>query len=181
MNIYLDLFTAFNKIGVLTFGGGMSMLPMLRREVVAKHSWAGEEELLDWFALAQCMPGIIAVNVATFVGRHVKGFFGALAATLGIVFPSLVIIMILAAFISSFSDIAWVQSAFAGIRACVCVLVFNAVVRLVKLAVIDIYALLLFILVFAGATFLNLSPILFVLLSAAAGLVIQTLKGSKQA
>ncbi len=158
----------------------MSMLPMLRREVVLKHKWASEEELIDWFALSQCTPGIIAVNVSTFIGRHVRGFFGAMFASLGVVFPSLAIITVLAAFITNFSEIAWVRSAFAGIRACVCVLVLNAVIRLVKLAVLDIYSLLLFLTVFAGAAFTNISPILFVLLSALAGLLIQTLKGRKQ-
>ena len=100
MNIYLDLFTSFAKIGGLTFGGGMAMLPMLQREVVEKHGWATEEELLDYFAIGQCTPGIIAVNTATFIGRKQKGIAGGIIATVGVVFPSLVIITLLAAFLS---------------------------------------------------------------------------------
>ena len=132
MNIYLQLFLTFAKIGVVTFGGGAAMLPILQREVVENKHWATEEELVDYYAIGQCTPGIIAVNTATFVGQKLKGLSGGIFATLGMVFPSLVIISILAGLITNFADLAWVQNAFAGIRACVCVLIFNATVRLMK-------------------------------------------------
>ena len=179
MNIYLDLFTSFAKIGGLTFGGGMAMLPMLQREVVEKHGWATEEELLDYFAIGQCTPGIIAVNTATFIGRKQKGIAGGIIATVGVVFPSLVIITLLAAFLSNFADILWVQKAFAGIRVAVCVLVLNAFVKLFKKNVKGKIPAAIFGAVFLGAVFAPVSPIIFVLLAAVAGIVIKELEAKK--
>ena len=132
MNIYLDLFLTFAKVGVCTFGGGYAMLPILQREVVEKKGWATDEELTDYFAVGQCTPGIIAVNTATFIGQKYGGVAGGIVATLGVVFPSVVIISILAGLISNFADLAWVKNAFAGIQVCVCVLIFNAVLKLLK-------------------------------------------------
>ena len=124
-----ELFYTFAKVGVMTFGGGYAMLPILQREVVENKGWATEEELADWFAIGQCTPGIIAVNTATFIGQKHRGWLGGIVATLGVVFPSLVIISILAGLITNFSHLAWVQNAFAGIQVCVCVLIFNAVLK----------------------------------------------------
>ena len=165
-----ELFLTFAKVGVMTFGGGMAMLPILQREVVEDKGWATDEELVDYFAIGQCTPGIIAVNTATFVGQKQAGILGGIAATLGIVFPSLVIITALAGVINSFSHLAWVQHAFAGIRVCVCVLIFNAVTKLWKKAVTDKASLVLCLLVFVLSAFLDLSPVLFVVLCAAAGI-----------
>ena len=137
MNEDLELFLTFAKMGVMTFGGGMAMLPILQREIVEDRHWATEEELVDYYAIGQCTPGIIAVNTATFVGQKRKGALGGIVATLGMVFPSLVIISILAGLITNFSSVTWVQDAFAGIQVCVCVLIFNAVVKLLKKSVID--------------------------------------------
>ena len=143
-----QLFLTFAKVGVMTFGGGMAMLPILQREVVEDKGWATDEELVDYFAIGQCTPGIIAVNTATFIGQKQAGIIGGIVATLGIVFPSLIIITALAGVINSFSHLAWVQHAFAGIRVCVCVLIFNAVVKLWKGAIMDIAALVLFVVMF---------------------------------
>ena len=137
MKELLELFLTFAKIGVMTFGGGMAMLPILEREVVQNKHWATEEELVDYFAIGQCTPGIIAVNTATFVGQKRKGAMGGITATLGVVFPSLVIITILAGLITNFAHLAWVQNAFAGIQVCVCVLILNAVLKLLKKSVVD--------------------------------------------
>ena len=177
MNEYLELFLTFAKMGVMTFGGGMAMLPILQREVVEDRHWATEEELVDYYAIGQCTPGIIAVNTATFVGQKRKGALGGIAATLGMVFPSLVIISILAGLITNFSSVAWVQNAFAGIQVCVCVLIFNAVVKLLKKSVIDKRTFVIFLLVMIGSTLLNLSPVWFVLLAALAGIVLKNLEG----
>ena len=168
-----QLFLTFAKVGVMTFGGGMAMLPILQREVVEDKGWATDEELVDYFAIGQCTPGIIAVNTATFVGQKQAGILGGIAATLGIVFPSLVIIMALAGVINSFSHLAWVQHAFAGIRVCVCVLIFNAVVKLLKGSVKDWPAALIFAAVLAAALLTDLSPVIFVAGAAALGIVIQ--------
>ncbi|MBR5474709.1 MAG: chromate transporter [Lachnospiraceae bacterium] len=181
MNVYLDLFLTFARIGGLTFGGGYAMLPMLQKEVVEGRKWVTEEEIMDYYAIGQCTPGIIAVNTATFIGRKVKGVLGGIVATLGVVAPSFVIISIIAAFISNFAELAIVKNAFAGIRVCVCVLIFNAVVKLYKKAVIDTPTLCIFLLVTIGSVFLDLSPILFVLIAGFAGILLQTLKGGKKA
>ena len=170
------LFGAFAIVGVTTFGGGYAMLPALQREVVEKRRWATEEEVMDWYAIGQCTPGVIAVNTATFVGQKQAGVWGGIFATLGVVFPSLIIIMIIAAFIQNFAHLPAVQNAFAGIRVCVCVLILNAVVKLWKKSVVDWKTFLIFLLVFAGSVFLNISPVLYVLAAAVAGVVIRELE-----
>ena len=130
MNIYADLFLTFARVGVCTFGGGYAMLPILQREVVEKKGWATDGELTDYFAVGQCTPGIIAVNTATFIGYKYKGIAGGVLATLGLVFPSLVIITAIAAFLSSFADIPVVQHALAGINAAVVALIAASVRKL---------------------------------------------------
>lgn len=132
MNLYCDLFWTFSKIGVCTFGGGYAMLPILQREVVEKKGWATEEELTDYFAIGQCTPGVIAVNTATFVGHKYRGVSGGVVATLGLVFPSLIIITLIAAFLSSFADSPLVQHALGGINACVVALIAVSVLKLGK-------------------------------------------------
>ena len=179
MNIYLQLFLTFAKIGVGTFGGGAAMLPILQREVVENKHWATEEELVDYYAIGQCTPGIIAVNTATFVGQKLKGLSGGIFATLGMVFPSLVIISILAGLITNFADLAWVQNAFAGIRACVCVLIFNATVRLMKKSVVDKRTAVIFVVVLLGSVFLDISPVWFVLCSALLGIILKGLEAKR--
>lgn len=168
---FLDLFTAFAKVGVMTFGGGYAMIPILERELVDKRGWATSEELMDYYAVGQCTPGVIAVNTATFIGHNLAGVAGGIVATLGVIFPSLVIICVIAGILTNFADIPAVKSAFAGIRVCVCVLIFNAVVKLWKGAVPDKAALALCLCVFLLSVFFDISPILFVLLCAAAGIL----------
>ncbi len=172
MKKLLQLFGAFARIGVMTFGGGYAMIPMLEREIVEKHGWASNEEIMDYYAVGQCTPGIIAVNTATFVGYSQAGAAGGIAATLGIVFPSLVIICVIAGILTNFADLPVVKSAFAGIRVCVCVLIFNAVTKLWKSAVKDKAALLLCLMVFVLSVFFSISPVVFVLLCATAGILL---------
>ena len=174
-----ELFITFAKVGVMTFGGGYAMLPILQREVVENKKWASEEELVDYFAIGQCTPGVIAVNTATFIGQKRRGILGGIVATLGVVFPSLVIIAALAGVITTFSHLAWVQHAFAGIRVCVCVLIFNAVLKLWKGAVKDVWGLVIFLVILALSVFTKLSPIIYVLAAAVAGLLIKNL-GAKR-
>lgn len=177
-----QLFLTFAKVGVMTFGGGMAMLPILQREVVEDKGWATDEELVDYFAIGQCTPGIIAVNTATFIGQKQAGIIGGIVATLGIVFPSLIIITALAGVINSFSHLAWVQHAFAGIRVCVCVLIFNAVVKLWKKSVVDKKTLALYALILLASLLTDLSPVIFVLFAAVSGIVLQvTLKKGGEA
>ena len=179
MNIFLDMFVTFAKVGVMTFGGGYAMLPILQREVVENKNWATEEELMDYFAIGQCTPGIIAVNTATFIGQKYKGVLGGIVATLGVAFPSIVIISLLAGVIEAFSHIVWVQNAFGGIRVCVCVLIFNAVIKLYKKAVVDKFTFLIFLVVPLGCCFSPLSPIGFGIGAAFMAILIKALGGRK--
>ncbi|MGI5972109.1 MAG: chromate transporter [Oscillospiraceae bacterium] len=179
MNKNLDIFLTFAKIGVMTFGGGYAMLPIMQRELVERRKWAGDEELIDYYAIAQCTPGVIAVNTATFVGRKQNGISGGIFATLGVVFPSLVIITLIAAFLNNFAYLPIVRNAFAGIRVCVCILVLNAVIKLLRKAVVDIPTGIIFSAVFVLAVFLDLSPIIFVVAAGISGVLIKALGGGR--
>ena len=170
-----ELFLTFARIGVLTFGGGYAMLPMLQREVVENHHWATEEQVMDYFAIGQCTPGVIAVNTATFVGYSQAGNIGGVVATLGVVFPSFVIITIIAAFLQSFAYIKAVQYAFWGIRVCVCVLILNAVVKLVKKSVIDSITLVIFLLVLILSVFTDISPVICIVAAGVIGAVVKSM------
>ena len=171
----LSLFLSFAKVGVMTFGGGYAMIPILEREIVENRKWASSEELMDYYAVGQCTPGVIAVNTATFIGYKVAGNLGGVAATLGVVFPSLVIITLIAGILTNFAEIPAVKSAFSAIRVCVCVLIFNAVLKLWKSAVKDRPALVIFILVLGLSMFFNISPVVFVLFCGAAGIALTRL------
>ena len=180
MKLLMQMFLTFAKVGVMTFGGGYAMLPILQREVVDNKGWATEEELMDYFAIGQCTPGVIAVNTATFIGQKLKGIPGAIAATLGVVFPSLVIISLLAGVIEAFSHLVWVQNAFGGIRVCVCVLIANAVVKLYKKAILDVPTFLIFLIVAVGSIFISVSPVVFVIFAALAGIILKAMGGKKK-
>lgn len=180
MYMLFSLFISFAKIGVMTFGGGMAMLPMLQREVIDKRKWATMEEMTDYYAIGQCTPGIIAVNTATFVGNKCAGIAGGIVATLGVVFPSLVIITFLATVIERFSHLAIVQSAFSGIQVAVCVLIINSMMKLKKISVIDRLTQIIFFAVLFISIFSNITPVAFVLLAALAG-IMATKTGRKDA
>ena len=175
MNNCLQLFISFFKIGMLMFGGGYAMLPLLEHEIVDRKGWATNEELLDMYALAQCTPGVIAVNTATFIGRKYRGIVGGVVATLGVVSPSVVIISVIAALINNFASIAWVQDALGGIRVCVCVFILNAVIKLIKSAVKDKATLVLYLVLFAVAVLFDISPIYSVVISGVLGVLITKL------
>ena len=172
MKLLWQLFLSFARVGVMTFGGGYAMIPILEREIIDRHGWATEEELMDYYAVGQCTPGVIAVNTATFIGYKTAGTLGGIVATLGVVFPSVVIITLIAGVLTSFAEVPAVKSAFAGIRVCVCVLIFNAVLKLWKKAVVDKATLVLFLLVFGLSVFFSISPIVFVVVCAAAGIAL---------
>ena len=179
MKDLIELFFIFAKIGGFTFGGGYAMLPILQKEIVEKRGWATDEELTDYYAIGQCTPGIIAVNTATFIGYKFKGILGGILATLGVVAPSIVIISIIAAFIQNFSDIIWVQQAFAGIRVCVCILILNAVIKLFKKSVIDKSTGIIFLAVFISGIFFDVTPAVFIILAGICGMIIGDKKSQK--
>lgn len=181
MQTYWQLFKSFFAIGGLTFGGGYSMLPMMQREVVEKHGWCSEEELIDYFAVAQSIPGLIAANTATFVGKKVAGTRGALCAVFGVAFPSFVIISIIATFLKSMVDIPIVSHAFAGIRVAVAALIFASILKMWKSGVKDMFGITLFIIALGIMFFLDISPILCVLGGIGCGLAAGFIKrGVKQ-
>ena len=152
------------------------MLPLLQLEFVEKRHWVEEEELADYYAIGQCTPGIIAVNTSTFIGNKQKGILGGIVATLGFVTPSIIIIMIIAAFIQNFAELEIVKNAFAGIRVCVCVLIIIAVQKLMKKSVIDIPTIVLCAAVALLSIFTSLSPVLLIVLAAVSGVIIKAVQ-----
>ena len=180
MKELIDIFFTSARVGAMTFGGGYAMLPILQKEVVEKKKWNTEEEILDYYALSQCLPGIIMVNTLVFVGQKKKGKAGAFASALGAVTPSFIIITIIATLLTAFTDVPAVQSAFAGIRVCVCVLIFNSILKLWKSSVVDKKCLALFIIIAIGSLVVDITPIAFVLGAAVVGILIKALGGKKQ-
>lgn len=166
-----ELFITFMKIGSLTFGGGYAMLPIIQREIVDNKKWATDEEIIEYYAIGQCTPGLIAVNTATFVGNNVAGMLGGIAATIGFVFPSIVIITIIASVLQNFADYQIVKDAFAGIRVCVCVLVLQTVLKMWRSSISDPFTVVIYIGVLAAAVFLSASPVILVLIAAAGGII----------
>lgn len=171
MNLYLELFLTFAKVGVCTFGGGYAMLPILQREIVEKRGWATDEELTDYFAIGQCTPGVIAVNTATFVGHKLKGIPGGILTSLGVVFPSLIIITIIAAFLKNFAEFAVVQHALAGVNAAVVALIFSSVIKLGKSTLKDALSVVIFLAVLVLAFVVGMSPVLLIVAAGVVGYV----------
>lgn len=172
LKLYTNLYSAFFQIGIFTFGGGLTMLPMLKHEVVEKHGWTTEEELLDCYAIGQCTPGIIAVNTATYVGYKKGKIPGSIWATAGMVSPSVIIITLIAAFLKQFMDNVWFQHALMGVRGIVCALMLNTVLNLAKKSLIHPICWVVCACVFALALFTPVPTIILVLISAVAGILL---------
>lgn len=168
-----SLFIIFCRIGAFTFGGGYAMLPIIQKEIAEEKKWATEEEIIDFYAIGQCTPGIIAINTATMIGYKRKGIAGAVAATLGMVFPSLVIITIIAGFFENFQEYKIVQHAFAGIQIAVIALIIDVVVKMWKRSVKDYFGILVFVLGFLLLVFFQMSPIIVIVSSALLGILVQ--------
>jgi len=173
MKLLTELFISFFKIGLFTFGGGYAMLPMIQKEVVEKYGWATDEEVLNYFAVGQCTPGVIAVNLATFIGYKNAKIKGAAIATFGVICPSLIIITIIAAFLQNFTQYEIVKNAFSGIRVAVAVLVLNALVKLWKTGIKDFTGLIIFIAAFLLSIIFGISPIYIVIGSIITGILIK--------
>ena len=171
MKTLIQLFCAWFKMGLFTFGGGYAMLPMIQKEVIEKYHWATEDEVMDYYAIGQCTPGVIAVNTATFIGHKVKGIAGGIVATLGVVTPSIIIITIIAAFLTNFQDIPVVQHALAGIRISVCVLMSVSIYKLAKKGIKNIFGIVLCIAGFIFSYFTNVSIVLLVIIAGVLGVI----------
>ncbi len=172
MKKLVELFVSFFKVGLLTFGGGYAMLPMLQREVVERRGWITEEQILDCYAIGQCTPGVIAVNTATYVGFLQGGAAGAVCATLGVICPSLFIIIALAGVIRRISHLDTVRHAFAGIRVAVSVLVLTAKVRLFRKGVKGPAAIGIWLAALLLSALFGLSAVWIVAIAVAGGLVL---------
>ncbi len=172
-----ELFSVMFKVGLCTFGGGIAMLPILELELVEKRNWTTSEELLDWFAIGQSTPGIIAVNVATFTGYKKFGVVGACVSTFGMVLPSLIIITIIALFINNFAEIPWVQRALRGINVAVAAILTSAVYKFSKKSVKNIFGFILLVISFLLIFVLNVGTIWIILGSCAIGVIIAGFRG----
>ena len=171
MKLLADLYFTFFKIGLFTFGGGYAMLPLIQREVIEKKHWASEEEVLDYYAIGQCTPGVIAVNTATFIGYYKKGVIGGIVATLGVISPSLIIITVIAGVIRNFSEIANVQHALMGIKVAVCMLMFNAIKKLWKNSIKNIAGIVIFVVALGLSLFTSISTVILVVLAGVSGII----------
>jgi len=177
MKELLQLYWAFFRIGGLTFGGGLTMLPMLKYELVEQKKWVSEEQLLDCYAIGQCTPGIIAVNTATYVGYLRKGVIGGIFSTMGMISPSLVIITMIALCLRSFMDNVWLQHALMGVRGVVCALMFNTVISLAKKSLVSPACYVICILAFLTALLTGMPTVLIVIAAGISGVVIQKMGG----
>lgn len=181
MKKYWELYFTFFKIGGLTFGGGIAMLPMLKREVTENKGWSTEEQLLDIYAIGQCTPGVIAVNTSTYIGYQQGGIIGSAAATLGMITPSLIIITLIATVVRQFMDYPVVLHALSGIRVVVCALMFNTVLSMAKTGIKDLLGVFLFLAGFVLATFSPVPTVILVLCAAATGIFTTIRKEKKTA
>ena len=173
MKSLINLFVIFFKMGAVCFGGGYALLPIIKREIVEKYQYATEEDVADYFAIGQCTPGVIAANVATFIGHKQKGVLGGIIATLGFVTPSIIIISVIAAFLQNFAELDIIKHAFGGIRICVCALIINAVLTFGKKSVIDVVTALLCVAVFVLSVFTDISPAVLVIICGIIGAVVK--------
>lgn len=180
MRLFVDLYWSFFRIGILTFGGGLTMLPMLKYEIVEKRHWTTEDELLDCYAIGQCTPGIIAVNTATYVGYKKAGVPGGIWATFGMVSPSLIIITIVAGFMSYFLDNVWIGHALMGIRGIICALMLNTVLTLAKKSLVSPACYVICAVAFVLAMFTSVPALLIVTFAAIAGNIVGKLGGGKK-
>lgn len=171
-----ELYVTFLRVGGLTFGGGMAMLPMLKKEVIEKKGWTNEEELLDIYAIGQCTPGIIAVNTSTYIGYEQAGIIGAVCGTLGMVTPSLIIITLIATILNRFIAEPLVVHALSGIRVAVCAMMLNTVISLARAGIKDKLGVLLFLAGFLLATFSPIPTIVLVVCAAVIGIIVNIRK-----
>jgi chromate transporter len=180
MKTYLDLLWTFFRMGCITFGGGYAMLPVIERELIQRKAWATMDEVMDYLAIGQVTPGIIAVNVSTFIGYKKGGILGGILTTLGFVLPSFVIIMIIAGLLNNFADLALVQHAFTGIRVAVGALILDAVIKLFKNAIKNWKSLTVCIAAFSFSVIWKTSPVLIVLAAGLAGFLLFMPKKSSE-
>lgn len=170
--VLLRLFISFFKIGAFSFGGGYAMLPLIQEEIIVINQWLTNEEFIDILAIAEVTPGPIAINSATFLGYEVAGVLGSVIATIAVVAPSCIIMLLIAHFFTKFQDSKYVQWAFTGIRPVVLGLIASAAVTVGKDAFTDIKSVIIAIGLFYLVTFKKAHPILVVVLAGFVGAII---------
>ena len=176
MKILIDLYFVFLKIGGFTLGGGLAMIPIIQHEMVDVKKWVTESEMTDFITVSQSTPGVVGINVSTAVGQRVAGFKGALAATLGMITPSVVIIILVSMMFDAFLAQPQIQYAFQGVRAAVVALVLLAVYRFAKSSLKSWPQVIIAGLSFAAIVFFDIYPPYMVLASAAAGVAVHLLR-----
>ncbi len=174
------MFMVFFKIGSITIGGGFAMIPVIRHELVEKQKWVDEKEIVDLLAIAQSLPGVIAVNSSIYVGYKCAGIIGAVVATVGVVLPSFVIVLVIAFTLSNFAHIWYVQKMFAGVRAGVTALIAIATYTLMKSAIVDVAGVVIAISAFILLQFLKVDIAYIVISAAIIGIISGKLKGKIQ-
>lgn len=175
-----NLYFSFAKIGTFTIGGGLAMMPMMQKELIEKRKWITEEDLIDYYAVGQSTPGIVAVNVATFVGFRQAGIIGAIFATFGMVTPSLVIIMVLANLINSISDYPIAQKALKGINVAVAALMTSVIVKFAKKTIKKISNAVFMMISFLLVYFLKIPSFWIILVAITVGAILVALKARKE-
>ena len=171
MKELIKLFLTFFKVGITTFGGGYAMLPILEREVIEKNKWATKKELTNYYAVSQCTPGIISVNISTFIGYKLKGIIGGIISTLGIVTPSIIIILLIASLISNFSTLPLVINIFNGIKIAVSALIISAVLKLWKNSIVDKYSFIIFSILFLSGIIFPIPSAILIITAGILGLL----------
>jgi chromate transporter len=166
---YLELFWAFIAVGATIFGGGYAIVPVLERELIKKRGWITMDEVLDFYTLAQITPGVIAVNIATFVGCKRKGFIGGVIATIGLILPGFCLMLIVSLFVQRFAEYPLVQNALAGIRIAVCALILDTAIKLFKGFFKDYKSLIISIIAFVLSAILSVSPMYVIMGAGLAG------------
>ncbi|MBR2779774.1 MAG: chromate transporter [Firmicutes bacterium] len=171
MKQLLELFISFFKVGAMTFGGGYAMLPILEREVTVNKKWISTEEIMDYYAIGQCTPGLIAVNTSTFVGNKLAGPAGGVIATLGFLTPGFLVILLVAVLLNNVMDYEVVHHAFAGVRVCVFVLIVNTCIKMGKSSIDGLFTFGIFAVVLAATVFFSVPPALLVILAGILGVL----------
>ena len=181
MKLLLELYTSFFKMGLFMFGGGYVMLPLMQKELVEGKGWLSNDDVANYFAIGQCLPGAIAVNTSMFVGIKIKGRIGGIAATFGLMSPSLIHITIVAAFIQNFIDLRVVQNAFWGIRIVICALILQAIINLWGSTVKDAFGLCVYLAVLLLALLTPIPAFAFVISAVIAGILAGIIKRRRAA
>ena len=185
--LLLQLFLVFFKVGLLTFGGGYAMIPIIQKEVVEKRKWMNGNDILDILAISESTPGPIAVNSATYVGYKVMGFWGSLVATIGLAIPSFTIIFVISLFYEKFLSFHVVNAIFKGVKVGVIILLILAVIKLKKNVEVNTLGLVLFTITLVGMlllTFFNIKipsvSIIFIALGLLVGVIVTALTHKKE-